>query len=420
MTGPLRQVPPVYSAVQVGGRRAYQMARAGEAVELAPRDVVIHELDLLEWDDADPARPIAVVDVALLGGDVRPRAGPRPRRAARRRAPTSGALVRTASGGFRLEDAVPLDVLREHAADGPAGIAAAMLRPIDAGLEDLPHAPITDGRDPAPGRGPAHRRRRRRSSRPRRAARAGRRARTGRVVAVCRAVVRERCTRTRSSRRAARRPPARRRRPAPRPTPARAEADADAMRVARGLDAAGAGRPPGVRRRRRLRRPPPRPRVPAGASRGGGAPPRRPARGRSPSTTTPTRSSPGTAPAPAVRPGGAAGASRGRRRRRDRRRPLRPAPARDDLRRVRRAIAARGPLAGLPHDAGCGVRLPARRDPRGARRRSDAPRASRWSSCRRSSSTGTPVRSTEVRAAIAAGDLGARGPAARPAARGGR
>jgi tRNA pseudouridine55 synthase len=54
-----------------------------------------------------------------------------------------GALVRTASGGFRLEDAVSLDELRAHAADGPAGVLRA-LRPIDAGLEDLPHAPVTD------------------------------------------------------------------------------------------------------------------------------------------------------------------------------------------------------------------------------------------------------------------------------------
>jgi tRNA pseudouridine55 synthase len=66
--GPLRQVPPQYSAVQVAGRRAYQLARKGEAVELAPRDVVVHEATLLEWDDADPARPVAVVEVACSAG----------------------------------------------------------------------------------------------------------------------------------------------------------------------------------------------------------------------------------------------------------------------------------------------------------------------------------------------------------------
>jgi len=142
MTGPLRQVPPVYSAVQVDGRRAYQMARAGEAVELAPRDVTIHELTMLEWDEADPARPTAVVDVACSAGTY-VRALARDLGARLETGAYLGALVRTASGGFRLEDAIPLDVLREQAADGPAGITRAM-RPIDAGLEDLPHATVTD------------------------------------------------------------------------------------------------------------------------------------------------------------------------------------------------------------------------------------------------------------------------------------
>ena len=141
MVGPLRQVPPDYSAVQIAGRRAYQMARAGEAVELAPRDVVIHELRLLEWDEADPARQTAVVDVACSAGTY-VRALARDLGARLETGAYLGALVRTASGGFRLEDAVSFETLREHAADGPEGIARA-LRPIDAGLEDLPHAPIT-------------------------------------------------------------------------------------------------------------------------------------------------------------------------------------------------------------------------------------------------------------------------------------
>jgi tRNA pseudouridine55 synthase len=141
LTGPIRQVPPVYSAVQVEGRRAYQMARAGQAVELAPRDVVIHELVLLEWDDADPARPVAVIEVLCSAGtyiralarDLGERLGS---------GAYLGALVRLASGSFRLEDAISFEALRDGAAVGEAGIAA-LLRPIDAGLEALPHARIT-------------------------------------------------------------------------------------------------------------------------------------------------------------------------------------------------------------------------------------------------------------------------------------
>jgi tRNA pseudouridine55 synthase len=141
LTGPMRQVPPAYSAVQVAGRRAYQMARAGEAVELAPRDVTIHALDLVEWDDADAARPIAVVEVACSAGTY-VRALARDLGARLASGAYLGALVRTASGGFRLEDAVTYEALRDGAADGPGGIEK-LLRPMDAGLEDLPHAPVT-------------------------------------------------------------------------------------------------------------------------------------------------------------------------------------------------------------------------------------------------------------------------------------
>ncbi|MEI7744876.1 MAG: tRNA pseudouridine(55) synthase TruB [Chloroflexota bacterium] len=140
-TGPISQVPPVYSAVQVEGRRAYQMARAGKPVELAPRDVVIHEATMLEWDGTYADRPVAVVDVVCSAGTYI-RALARDLGARLESGAFLGALVRTASGGFRLEDAISFETLREHAADGPAGLTG-LLRPIDAGLEDLPHAPVT-------------------------------------------------------------------------------------------------------------------------------------------------------------------------------------------------------------------------------------------------------------------------------------
>ena len=46
-TGPIEQVPPAYSALKVGGERAYDLARAGEEVELAARRVTIHSLEIL-------------------------------------------------------------------------------------------------------------------------------------------------------------------------------------------------------------------------------------------------------------------------------------------------------------------------------------------------------------------------------------
>ncbi|OYX65296.1 MAG: tRNA pseudouridine(55) synthase TruB [Sphingomonadales bacterium 32-64-17] len=49
-TGPIEQVPPKYSALKIDGKRAYDLARAGEEVELATRSVVIHSLDITSAD----------------------------------------------------------------------------------------------------------------------------------------------------------------------------------------------------------------------------------------------------------------------------------------------------------------------------------------------------------------------------------
>ncbi len=136
-TGAIRQRPPAYSAISVGGRRAYAAARAGESPVLPEREVTISALRLVEWDDADPSRPIAVIDVACSAGTY-VRALARDLGAAVGSAAYLGALVRTRSGAFRLEESTSIDDVRTAAATaGPAGIAG-LLRPPDAGLEELP------------------------------------------------------------------------------------------------------------------------------------------------------------------------------------------------------------------------------------------------------------------------------------------
>lgn len=137
MLGGQLQRPPAYSAIQVGGRRAYAMARAGEVVDLPPRSVQLHALDLLEWDDSDPERPIAIVEVRCSAGTY-VRAVARDLGAKVGSAAYLGALVRSASGPFHLEDAHALDAIREAAAaSGPAGVRRLLL-PIDTGLEAMP------------------------------------------------------------------------------------------------------------------------------------------------------------------------------------------------------------------------------------------------------------------------------------------
>jgi tRNA pseudouridine55 synthase len=141
--GPQLQQPPPYSAVQIGGRRAYKIARSGEIPELSPRTVTIHQLDLVAWDDTDPSRPIAEVEVRCSAGtyvraiarDLGDRLG-------------SGAylcgLVRTGSGPFRLENAVTLDTLRDAAASGPDGVRQLLLA-ADFGLDGIPVIHLSDG-----------------------------------------------------------------------------------------------------------------------------------------------------------------------------------------------------------------------------------------------------------------------------------
>ena len=142
LVGTQLQRPPAYSAIQVGGRRAYALARAGEIVELAPRQVTIHAIDLVEWEETDPARPIAIIDVRCSAGtyvraiarDLGERVGS---------GAYLGALTRAASGPFRIEDAHALDAIRDAAAKaGPDGIRELLL-PVDTGLDAMPAVPLT-------------------------------------------------------------------------------------------------------------------------------------------------------------------------------------------------------------------------------------------------------------------------------------
>ncbi len=105
--GEIEQIPPPYSAVKVDGRKAYDLARQGEEVELAPRIINVYNLDLLEW-----APPEAVIDVYCSSGTyVRSLANDLGKELG------CGAhlvgLRRTKSGRFTLRDAVPLRKLRD-------------------------------------------------------------------------------------------------------------------------------------------------------------------------------------------------------------------------------------------------------------------------------------------------------------------
>ncbi len=94
--GEQMQRPPSYSAVKVGGRRAYELARAGEPVELEPRAVTVHRAELL-WHEGERA----AFEIECSSGTY-----------VRSLVTDLGdaycdELERTAIGPFRLEDALP-------------------------------------------------------------------------------------------------------------------------------------------------------------------------------------------------------------------------------------------------------------------------------------------------------------------------
>ena len=133
-TGPIEQVPPAFSALKVDGKRAYDLARAGEQVELKTRAVTIHSLNLIEADET-----FAILSVTVSKGTYI-------RSLARDIALALGSvghvtmLRRTKAGPFTLDQAISLDFL--DAAVKSRELDGAVL-PLIAGLDDIPALPVT-------------------------------------------------------------------------------------------------------------------------------------------------------------------------------------------------------------------------------------------------------------------------------------
>ena len=122
LVGRISQVPPAFSAVHVEGRRSYQLARAGQAVPLAAREVVVQSIELAALEGP---RAALVID---CGKGVYIRALARDLGAALSCGAYCSALTRTRVGRFTLETAVPLgDLTGQNLADHllPARLAVA-------------------------------------------------------------------------------------------------------------------------------------------------------------------------------------------------------------------------------------------------------------------------------------------------------
>lgn len=134
--GRIQQRPPAFSALKVEGQRAYDLARAGETVELAPREILVEAFDLAERPDPDRAV-----------FDVRSGKGAYMRSLARDLALALGTvghitqLRRIAVGPFGEADAISLDSLR---ALGHSPAASRHLLPVATALDDIPALAVTD------------------------------------------------------------------------------------------------------------------------------------------------------------------------------------------------------------------------------------------------------------------------------------
>ena len=134
--GVIDQVPPAYSAIKVAGERAYDLAREGETVSLAPRPVAVHGLALVDQPDPDHA----VFD-AECGKGTYMRALARDLAQALGTLGHLSALRRTRVGPFGLDAAVTLPHLEALAARGSPDAA---LLPVETPLDDIPAVALTE------------------------------------------------------------------------------------------------------------------------------------------------------------------------------------------------------------------------------------------------------------------------------------
>jgi tRNA pseudouridine55 synthase len=138
--GAVQQKPPAYSAIKIAGERAYDLARAGEPVDIAARTVQIDSVKILDWPT--PTQTLF---------EVRCGKGPYVRSLARDLGRATGwlghvvLLRRTKVGPFLAEDAISLEKLEEVSHRPPSeNSLSAILRPIETVLDGIPALAVMD------------------------------------------------------------------------------------------------------------------------------------------------------------------------------------------------------------------------------------------------------------------------------------
>ena len=136
-TGEIEQVPPAYSALKIGGKAAYARARAGEIVDLKPRQVSVHSLTIRHPREGGNDE-VTLSCTVSKGTYVRSLA--RDIAHALNSVGNVTMLRRTRAGPFSLDEAISLDFLEEAA---KARALTRTVLPLTAALDDIPALPVT-------------------------------------------------------------------------------------------------------------------------------------------------------------------------------------------------------------------------------------------------------------------------------------
>lgn len=136
--GELEQIPPMYSAIKIGGKKLYELARKGESIERKPRSITIFSLEVVGRSGGD-----YILDTVCSKGtyirtlchDIGAALGC---------GACMSSLRRTKSGIFSVEDAYDIDEVQE-AAD--RGELEKLLLPTDAIFDEYPKLSVNGGRE---------------------------------------------------------------------------------------------------------------------------------------------------------------------------------------------------------------------------------------------------------------------------------
>ena len=131
--GPQQQVPPMYSAVKVNGQKLYDLARKGREVERPARDIIVHEMELLDFDENAQKGTLRCkvskgTYIRTLLEDIAAAMGQKG---------TMSALRRTSAGVYTEADAHTLEEILAAKEQGMDALEALML-PVESVFESLP------------------------------------------------------------------------------------------------------------------------------------------------------------------------------------------------------------------------------------------------------------------------------------------